>query len=210
MNYKVIRTKRKTLAISIVDGKIIVRAPLFLTDDIIHDFVSSKKDWIQKKQAAYRPVGIDLKEKVIRYFGKDLSLVMIKGSQFKISVEEQMVVHYPITMSEAQCIKRIEEYLKNQLYGIIFDYVKVYAKLLNIKTPPFKIRRYKRIHGRCNSRGELAFNLYLFHESKAFIRYVVLHECAHILEFNHSRKFYQIIEKYMPDYKQIIAEQKKP
>lgn len=208
MNYKVVRTKRKTLAISIVDGKVIVRAPLFLRDDIIHDFVSSKKDWIQKKQAAYRPVGIDLNKDVIRLFGCDASLLMIEDTEFKVTLDGNLVVHYPPTMTEDQCIKRIEGYLKEQLHGIIFDYVKTYGKLLNIKTPPFKIRRYKRIHGRCNSKGELAFNLYLFHESLDFIRYVVLHECAHILEFNHSRKFYQIIEKYMPDYKQIIAEQK--
>lgn len=208
MNYKVVRTKRKTLAISIVDGKVIVRAPLFLRDDIIHDFVSSKKDWIEKKLAAYRPVGIDLNKDVIRLFGCDVSLLMIEDTEFKVTLDENLVVHYLPTMTEDQCIKRIEGYLKEQLHGIIFDCVKTYGKLLNIKTPPFKIRRYKRIHGRCNSKGELAFNLYLFHESLDFIRYVVLHECAHILEFNHSRKFYQIIEKYMPDYKQIIAEQK--
>ena len=37
-----------------------------------------------------------------------------------------------------------------------------------------------------------------------FIEYVVLHECAHILEFNHSRKFYDLIKQFMPDYKDVM------
>src|SRR5690554_4159412 len=116
MNYKVVRTKRKTLAISIVDGKVIVRAPLFLRDDIIHDFVSSKKDWIEKKLAACRPVGIDLNKDVIRLFGCDVSLLMIEDTEFKVTLDENLFVHYPPTMTEDQCIKRIEGYLKEQLH----------------------------------------------------------------------------------------------
>ena len=79
-----------------------------------------------------------------------------------------------------------------------------YAKALKIKTPSYIIRKYKRIHGRCLSNGELAFNTLLYEHSLEFIDYVVLHECAHLIEFNHSKKFYNIIETQLPDYKEII------
>lgn len=209
MNYKVRKTKRKTLAISIVDGEVIVRAPYFLNDKFIHEFVISKKEWIEKKLNAYRPVGIDLTKDTIRVFGKDILLRVSEGSTFSVSLDDELHVVCPRKISEKRCIEKIEIFLKEQLMNILMTSIEIYAAKLKIKTPPFKIRRYKRIHGRCNSKGELAFNLYLFHESVDFIRYVALHECAHILEFNHSQRFYRIIEEQMPNYKEIIALQKR-
>ena len=40
--------------------------------------------------------------------------------------------------------------------------------------------------------------------------YVVVHELAHLKEMNHSKKFYAIVEKYLPDYKARKAKLKMP
>ena len=40
------------------------------------------------------------------------------------------------------------------------------------------------------------------------IDYVIIHELSHLIEFNHSKNFYAIIEQHMPDYKAIIASSK--
>ena len=45
----------------------------------------------------------------------------------------------------------------------------------------------------------------LIHYPVEFIEYVILHEFAHFVHPNHSRAFYALIEKYMPDYKERIA-----
>lgn len=208
MNYTIKRSKRKTLALSIVDGELIVRSPYHLNERFIDAFVLSKKDWVEKKLKDYRPMGINLESNKIRLWGKMRSLEIIKANRFKMEMSDSLIIHAPTSWSQKRLIIEIEEELKKVLYLYLDEKVESYSKTLNIKKPSFIIRRYKRMHGRCNQRHELAFNLYLFHESLDFIDYVVLHECAHILEFNHSKNFYAIIEAIMPHYKAVIASNK--
>lgn len=204
MNYKIKRTNRKTLAISIVDGEVIVRSPHLVPVDIIEGFLESKRDWIEGKLKSYRPVGLDLTQDTLRYLGRDIKIKRHISSKFFVDIAQDMNIYVPKGMSDELIIKKTEAYLKSILEKYIESRIIYYAKFLQIKIPPFKIRRYKRIHGRCSSKHELAFNLYLYHENLDFIDYVVLHECAHILEFNHSSRFYDIIYKHMPNYKEII------
>ena len=45
--------------------------------------------------------------------------------------------------------------------------------------------------------------------NRKIIDYVVLHEICHLKHMNHSKKFYEMLAKYMPDYKEAEAELKK-
>ena len=53
------------------------------------------------------------------------------------------------------------------------------------------------------------YNKVLFHYNKAIIDYVVVHELAHIKHFDHSPKFWEMVEKYCPNYKELRKELKK-
>ncbi len=205
MIYTIKRTNRKTLAISIVDGQVIVRSPLYLQDKIINDFVLSKQSWIEEKLLSYKAPGIKLNQMKLRYYGQNLSMEVIEAKKFELIISDTIKIYRPKTMQDERLIYHVETALKRDLFQYLDKKVEYYANLLGIEKPPFTIRRYKRMYGRCNKKGELGFNLYLFHDMPRFINYVVLHECAHILEFNHSARFYAIIERFMPDYKQVIA-----
>lgn len=208
MKYILKRTNRKTIAISVVDGKVIVRAPLWLDQHHIDAFVETKSTWIKKKLQAFRPMGIDVASDFVRLYGEKIPIIRNQGPKFKVQFNGALFVTLP-NMNDIETLnKKVEDTLKPEFINYLTPLVEKYARLLKIKTPPFMVRRYKRIHGRCNSKGHLSFNLYLMQESKEFIEYVVLHECAHILEFNHSKAFYQIIEAHMPNYKAIIKANK--
>lgn len=49
MEYEIIRTKRKTLALQITDGRLIVRSPLRTSEKTISEFVKNNKKWIEKQ-----------------------------------------------------------------------------------------------------------------------------------------------------------------
>lgn len=201
MQYKLIRSNRKTIAIIIRDKQVIVRAPQWASIKTINRFVLEKSDWIQEKLDKEFVPGVDHTTRSILLFSENRPLIVNKGPLFSVKVHDIVMVTTP---NLNNLDYKIENALKEELYDVIDPMVTKYAKLLNIKKPPFIIRRYKRIYGRCNHKGELGFNLYLFHQDMRFIEYVVLHECAHILEFNHSRKFYDLIKQFMPDYKDVM------
>lgn len=210
MDYKLDRSNRKSLAIIIRDGKVIVKAPYHISLSTINDFVDSKKSWIDKKLKEYRAVGVDFKNQRVFLFGRLLKIYYSSSNKTSIKLHKN---HLEVFKSKQITVKgieaKIEKVFKRELKNRIDRSLTYYANALGINKPSYKIRKYKRIHGRCSRKGELAFNTYLYEHTEEFIDYVVLHELAHIFEFNHSQNFYKIIERHLPNYKEIIRQDKK-
>lgn len=208
MKSKIIRSNRKTLSIQILGGEIVVKVPYQVHDSVVEAFIKKNEAWIQKRLEGYTPMGYRLKQAILIY-GERFETELIEGPSFKKNLHNGLLrITVPKNKEEAWIEQKVDDSFKDSLSRYIENRLPYYCELLNIPVPKFKVRRYKRIHGRCSSKGELAFNLYLYHEDKRFIDYVILHECAHLLEFNHSKKFYALIEKIMPDYKLRIKMQK--
>lgn len=204
MNYTLKRTKRKTLALQVLDGELIVRAPLNMSQSTIDDFIKKKDTWIRKRLNNYIPVGVDLSKSEVYIFGELIEIKLYTSNVFKVEFEDTLDIYLKEDSDLSKIELKVEDYLKLWLINKLETMINEVSILLQIKTPSFKVRRYKRIYGRCSSKGELAFNTYLFHERPEFIYAVVVHECAHLLEFNHSKNFYNIVEAIMPNYRSII------
>lgn len=56
--------------------------------------------------------------------------------------------------------------------------------------------------GSCNTNGSICYSLYLLLYPDAAIDYVVVHELAHLVEPNHSKRFYDVIAQFFPDWKE--------
>ena len=85
---------------------------------------------------------------------------------------------------------------------IIPSRVEYYATILNVTYKKISINTAKGRFGSCSSKGTLNFSCNLMRYPYEAVDYVVLHEVAHLIELNHSKKFWAIIEKHMPDYKE--------
>lgn len=207
MNYEIIYAKRKTLSLIVRDGKVLVRAPFKTSPDFIDHFVQSKATWIEKHLARYMAWGIDIEsmERVI-LFGRAYDIELSRSESFSWNLDQKkLFIRAPETMSAGRINRLIEKDLQKELDSYIHLKIIEMSTLLGLEKPPYHIRKYKRLYGRCSRQGDLAFNTYLYQENYRFIDYVVLHECAHLIEFNHSKAFYGLIEKIMPDYKAVIA-----
>ena len=84
-----------------------------------------------------------------------------------------------------------------------------YAKIMGLKFGRITITSAKTRFGSCSSKGNISYSYRLMLYPKAAIDYVVVHELAHLVEMNHSRRFYDIVEKVLPDYKERIKLLKK-
>lgn len=98
--------------------------------------------------------------------------------------------------------------LKKTGYDIIQRKVAHYSAIMNLAPTGIKITSANSRYGSCNHKNSLCFSYMLLLQENSFIDYVVVHELAHIKEKNHSPRFYAIIERYMPDYKERLKRQK--
>ena len=79
---------------------------------------------------------------------------------------------------------------------------KAFSEIMGLKYGRIKITSARTRFGSCNTQGNIAYSYRLMLYPEAAREYVVVHELAHLKEMNHSKAFYDIIERYMPDYKE--------
>ena len=77
-----------------------------------------------------------------------------------------------------------------------------FANLMGLKYGRITITGAETRFGSCSSKGNISFSYRLMTYPEEAIDYVVVHELAHLVEMNHSPRFYKIIEQVMPDYKE--------
>ena len=80
--------------------------------------------------------------------------------------------------------------------------VAYFARRMGVTYGRITIREQKTRWGSCSNRGNLNFNWKLVLMPKEVLDYVVVHELAHRREMNHSPKFWEIVERELPDYRE--------
>lgn len=97
------------------------------------------------------------------------------------------------------------ESLRRRAKEILPKKVEYFSALTGLKATNVKITSAKTRFGSCNGQNSICFSLYLMRYPESAIDYVVLHELAHTKYHDHSKRFWALVEKYMPDYRQRRA-----
>ncbi len=77
-----------------------------------------------------------------------------------------------------------------------------YAEIMGVKYKEIKINSAHTRWGSCNAKGTINFAYRLILAPPQLADYVVVHELAHLIELNHSKRFWQIVGHFLPDYKE--------
>jgi predicted metal-dependent hydrolase len=94
----------------------------------------------------------------------------------------------------------LEQWYKQKAKEKITPLVERYAKQLGVEYNTILISDLKYRWGSCTLKGNLNFNWRLIKAPQFVINYVVIHELAHLIELNHSERFWNIVKVQMPNY----------
>ena len=104
--------------------------------------------------------------------------------------------------SESQEISKEEEkLLRKQAKAILPIKTKYYSEIMGLKYGRITITGAKTRFGSCSSQGNISYSFRLMKYPDEAIDYVVVHELAHLVEMNHSDRFWSIVATVFPDYK---------
>lgn len=92
--------------------------------------------------------------------------------------------------------------IKKKAKELILPLLEEYTDIMGISYERVSFRFQKTRWGSCSSKGGLNFNALLALCPEPVIRYVVVHELCHRKYMNHSRRFWEEVAIYMPDYKE--------
>ena len=91
--------------------------------------------------------------------------------------------------------------LKKNAKAYLTEKTEHFANIMGLKFGRITITSAKKRFGSCSSAGNISYSYRLMLYPEAAREYVVVHELAHLVEMNHSKKFYEIIARVLPDYK---------
>ena len=99
--------------------------------------------------------------------------------------------------------------LRRRARSVLTAKTEALAAVMGVHYNKITITSAKTRFGSCNSKGNISYSYRLMLYPEAAQDYVVVHELAHLVEMNHSPRFYAIVARYLPDYKQRAALLKK-
>lgn len=204
-------------------GIVSVVAPPFIPKFIIDQFVKKNAEWIKKnlaKQQSLKPANTPQfnSKTTVHIFGKiyqkklDFSLtakigMYTKGenlifnptSQPKIANDEDQ------KKWDTKFQIKLEQFLKNTASHYIISRTHALAEKMSLKFNKITLKKQKTRWGSCSSQKNLNFNWQLVHFETPIIDYVIIHELAHLVHMNHSKQFWQLVEKYDPEYRKHVG-----
>lgn len=166
------RSRRRSYGLEIDENaNVFLKVPMRPSWEFIQVFLEEKERWITEK---YK-----------------------KQVQKKLELE-QWKKENPLSETQERALtKRYREAAKEY----IPKRVTFYQNQMDVQFEKIVIREQKTRWGSCSSRGTLSFNWRLMLAPPAVLDYVVVHELAHLIEMNHSKAFWSIVEEIMPDYR---------
>lgn len=215
LEYELVRSKIKNMYILIRNGKVIVKVPKAISDNRIRNFINSKEEWINKKLKEFEKKSFKEKSyvsgEVFKVLGNDYTLNIEYGDFEKASVNLNNG-YINICVSENCETVKIKELIEKMYYKIalmiVDKSVNMWKNILKIVPDVVVIKKLKTAWGKCNSKGKITINPDLMKYDQRVIDYVVLHEFCHLRYMNHSKDFWNMVSKYMPDYKLLRNELK--
>lgn len=205
MEYSIVRSRRKTVAICILPaGTVEVRAPLKMPKADIDRFVKSKEKWIWEKL----PMVVERASSKAAFHLDYGDCVLVKGREYPITLRPGSRIGFDGTqiflmpgLNSGQIKDACVKIYKMIAKQILPAKTLAYAAQMGVKPSDIKINSAKTRWGSCSGKKSINYSWRLLMAEEDVIDYVVVHELAHIKEMNHSARFWAIVADVLPDYK---------
>jgi predicted metal-dependent hydrolase len=204
------RIKNINLAVYPATGRIRVSVPEHMDEERVRQFLQSKLSWIEKQLAKVKPETIQSYESgsTHQLEGKSFILnLILDASSNRIQLQEGRIDLYlkPGRSSE-HVAKLLQEWYRSRLKARVQPLMNKWQRILGVQVSAWNIKQMKTKWGSCNTRDKrIWLNLELAKKCDEYLEYVIVHELVHLLERGHNARFYGLLDKYLPDWRQRKA-----
>ena len=219
LNYTLKRSNRKSLGLTVDrDGVVIVRAPLNLSGGEIKEFVSEKRVWIQQKLSQKASVSREIPKREFvngqgfLYLGKSYRLRYIQEIEDQRARKAQKSTGLQLRngyfeLDEKQRNNARDQFVawyKRKTEEKLNERRPRYANRVGVAVEKFRISDLGNRWASYSKNGKISFNWRSVMVPIWVFDYILVHEMAHMIERPHSKKFWRIGSRVMPDYEEHI------
>ena len=217
LTVEIIRKDIKNLHLRIYppDGRIRMSAPLRVSDDAVRLMVESRLGWIKRKRAKF--AGQDRQSARDYVSGENHCFL---GRRYGLNVIEQngpgrvdvggsgtLDLFVRDGSDLAQREKVFLDWYRNELKALAVPLVEKWAHTMGVRLPECRVKRMKTRWGTCNIRARrIWLNLELIMRPRQCTDFIIVHELAHFYERLHNDRFTDLMDEYLPQWRQCRDE----
>ena len=198
------------------DGIVTLSAPYWTGEREIRRVLDLKRDWVKAQRhrflgAAPRPPRLFSHGEIHHVWGVPYRLAVVEGGRAGIVRSDSKARVLTMTVRRGTGKTYRQRLLERWYRGELLEQVRV----LLVKWEPVVERRVSEVRfrqmtsrwGSCHTRaGRIVLNLELARRNPWCLEYVLLHELAHLHERGHNARFYALLERWCPHWREVHAE----
>jgi len=205
IEYELIRRKRKTLSLIIErDGKVRLIVPEYLSVQNIEELLEGKMYWIYSKKAEWEDLNAS---RVMRQFRGGQGFLYL-GSSYRLEITENTDKDLKLYRGRFYLRKSklhkadelFKAFYKEKGLNKIKERIELYKRQMGVNPKNIRVMELKNRWASCSDEGNLNFHWKCVLAPISVIDYIVVHELAHIIYKDHSDRFWNTVDKVIPDY----------
>jgi predicted metal-dependent hydrolase len=207
VEYRFARRRRRTIAITVDARGLSVSAPLNAAWREIEAFLLEKQRWIVARLDEWADVPraapvLGFSGEQLPVFGEPQVLAVSAGRSGVRQDGTRLCVSTPDPAARHRVIALLRRWFRAQALAALAPRSAAYAARLGRSAPAVSISSAERQWGLCTAQGTIRYSWRLAHLAPSLADYVVAHEVAHLVELNHSKRFWRVVESLYPEWRQ--------
>ena len=213
IEYRLLRARRRTIGMEVDLSGLTVRAPRWVTLAEIEAALAERAQWIVKALAEWNGRRREVMPRQwksgapILLRGRELSLEVFPARRACVAPDLfNLTILHPRAQDEAEVAGLVGRWLREQAWADVAPLVERYAGRIARTPPTLRLSNARSEWGSCNARGEIRLNWRLVQLPPLLAEYVVAHEVAHLVELNHSPRFWALVDRLLPGHAALRRE----
>ncbi len=205
VEYRLMRARRRSIGMQISLAGLTVRAPRWVTIREIDATLTERGAWILRSLDEWRARRRDVLPREwktgapILYRGRELALAVHPARTRDIAADLlNLTVLHPAAPDERQVAAFVARWLREEAERLVLPRAAEYAARITSAIPTVKLSNTRSEWGSCNQKGVIRLNWRLIQLPPDLALYIVAHEVAHLVELNHSARFWSLVERLFP------------
>ena len=188
------------------NADVVVSAPPRTPNYIIKKLIQENIDEIKLRRNNILTNGYTVKQYVTGekhiIFGKEFVLEVILGNKNVIKLSDDKII-LVIKDKDQDRGQIVMSYLRKVLYNKALEFINRYEKIMGVHAEQLRIKKMKTRWGTCNIEAKrIWINYELIKYPIECLEHIVVHELTHLLETNHTPRFYALLGKYYPNFRE--------
>jgi len=210
----IVRSSRRTIALYVrPGGSLQIRAPWYVPIYSLMQFIHQKTNWIlRQRENAIRVEPAAEPEQLsdgslIPFLGRKIAIRVchdakaateLRGDELFVCVKGEVTAEALATKVDMWYLSEAKRYFATRTHEL--------AAVHSDRLPSpgsIRVRRMKQRWGTCHPNGNIMYNRELLKKEPALIDYVIIHELCHLVHHNHGKRYYALLERLLPDYREL-------